>query len=315
MKVLVTGGAGFIGSHTVDGLVAAGHEVTVLDDLSSGSLDFLGDSLDHVRFVKGDAADAETLDAVMPGHDAVWHLAANPEVRTGATDPGAHYDKNVAMTWQVLEAMRRHGVKSIAFTSTSTVYGAATVMPTPEDYGPLYPISVYGGCKLACEGLIASFGGTFDINALLFRFANVVGPRSNHGVTYDFVHKLRKDPQHLEILGDGTQNKSYVHVADVVAGMIHAAEHAGAGVHAFNVGSLDGIPVTTIADTVADVMGLQPEYSFTGGAAQGGAGWKGDVKHMGLAVDRLRALGWEPKHGSQEAIRLTAEWLVAHPDA
>ncbi len=313
-KILVTGGAGFIGSHVVDGLVAAGAQVTVLDNLSSGKKAFLKGAMPHIVFVEGDASDAATLDDLMPGMDSVWHLAANPEVRTGETDPGAHFDLNVSMTWQVLEAMRRHGVKHMAFTSTSTVYGAASVMPTPEDYGPLLPISVYGGCKLACEGLIASFAGTFDIDALLFRFANVVGSRSNHGVTYDFVHKLRKDPMHLQILGDGTQHKSYVHVSDVVAGMLHAARHAEPGAQPFNVGSQDGIPVTTIADTVARVMGLKPEYSFTGGAAQGGAGWKGDVKHMGLAVDRLVALGWDPAYGSSAAIQATAEWLVANPD-
>ncbi len=310
MKALVTGGAGFIGSHLVDHLVAAGHDVTVLDNFSSGSREFLAESIDAITVVEGDCANPATLDDVLPGHEMVWHLAANPEVRTGVTDPQSHYDLNVGMTWTVLEAMRRHGIPRIAFTSTSTVYGSATVMPTPEDYGPLLPISVYGGAKLACEALIASHGGTFGLDALLFRFANVVGPRSNHGVTYDFVHKLRRDPEHLEILGDGTQNKSYVHVADTVRGMLHAAEHAGPGVHPLNVGSLDGIPVTAVADTVADVMGLKPAYSFTGGAAQGGAGWKGDVKHMGLSVDRLVAMGWNPEMGSADAVRATAQWLV-----
>ncbi len=313
--ILVTGGAGFIGSHTVDALVAGGATVRVLDDLSSGNEAFLEQVWDKITFIEGDARDADTLDHAMQGVDSVWHLAANPEVRTGATDPSAHYDLNVGMTWSVLEAMRRNDVKHMAFTSTSTVYGNAAVMPTPEDYGPLLPISVYGGAKLACEALIASYTGTFDIDALLFRFANVVGDRSNHGVTYDFVHKLRANPEELEILGDGTATKSYVHISDVVSGMLFAAEHAEAGCHPFNVGSLDGIPVTTIADTVADVMGLKPAYSFTGGAGVGGAGWKGDVKFMGLAVDKLQALGWKPQHGSQEAIRLTAQWLKDHPDA
>jgi UDP-glucose 4-epimerase len=314
-KILVTGGAGFIGSHVVDGLVAAGASVTVLDNLSSGSKAFLSHSIDQIRFIEGDVMDEPVLDAAMKGVDAVWHLAANPEVRTGETDPRAHYEQNVVMTWRVLQAMRRAKITRIAFTSTSTVYGSATVMPTPENYGPLLPISVYGGCKLACEGLISSFAGTFDFNAILFRFANVVGPRSNHGVTYDFVRKLRKDGNRMEILGDGTQNKSYVHVSDVVSGMLHAATVAGPGPQAFNVGSLDGIPVTAIAATVASVMGLKPTYSFTGGKAQGGAGWKGDVKHMGLSVDLLMETGWTPAYGSEAAIRATAEWLVANPDA
>lgn len=309
MKMLVTGGAGFIGSHLVDALVKAGHHVTVLDNLSSGSRDFLADSLDAIDLVVADARDGSVYDDLLPGTDMVWHLAANPEVRTGETDPGAHYDMNVAMTWTILEAMRKHNTPRLAFTSTSTVYGTATVMPTPESYGPLLPISIYGGAKLACEALIASFGGTFGMDAVLFRFANVVGPRSNHGVTFDFVHKLRANPEVLEILGDGTQTKSYVHVADTVAGMLHAAEHVGPGVHPINVGSLDGIPVTGVADAVAAAMGLEPAYEFTGGVA-GGAGWKGDVKHMGLAVDALTAMGWAPRMGSAEAVQKTAKWLV-----
>ncbi len=307
-RVVVTGGAGFIGSHAVDGLIAAGAAVVVLDDLSSGDLANLQGH--DITFIEGDVRDPKVLDEALDGADSVWHLAANPEVRTGETDPQAHYDLNVAATWAVLEGMRRCGVGHLAFTSTSTVYGRADVIPTPEDYGPLLPISVYGGAKLASEALIASYAGTFGIDALLFRFANVVGPRSNHGVTYDFVNKLRADPDRLEILGDGTQNKSYVHVEDTVSGMIHACSAAPSGVHPYNIGSLDSIAVTELADIVAQVMGLAPEKSFTGGAPDG-SGWRGDVKHMGLAVDRLTALGWRPKHTSAEAVRATAEWLVA----
>jgi UDP-glucose 4-epimerase len=311
-EVLVTGGAGFIGSHLVDRLAGDGHRVTVLDDLSSGDEAYLKHRMDSIDLVVADARDPGVLDELMPGQDMVWHLAANPEVRTGETDPQSHYDLNVALTWTVLEAARRNGIQRFGFTSTSTVYGTATVLPTPEDYGPLLPISVYGGAKLASEALIASFAGTYGMDALLFRFANVVGPRSNHGVTFDFVRKLRADPTRLEILGDGTQTKSYVHVADTVAGMVHAAAHAPPGAHPYNVGSLDGIPVTAIADIVSEAMDVTPVYSFTGGADVGGAGWKGDVKHMGLAVDRLRALGWEPAMGSADAVRTTAEWLVAN---
>lgn len=310
MKIVVTGGAGFIGSHTVDALVSAGHSVTVLDNLSSGDRSFLSDSEGKFTFIEGDASDPTTLDDAFADAESVWHFAANPEVRTGETDPGAHYDMNVAMTWRVLEAMRRNGVKNLVFTSTSTVYGNADVMPTPENYGPLLPISVYGGAKLACEALIASFAGTFDIDALLFRFANVVGPRSNHGVTFDFVHKLRANPEVLTILGDGTQNKSYVHVADTVAGMMFAFEHAPPGIHPYNVGSTDGITVTKLAEIVSSAMGLEPTFEYTGG--NGGAGWKGDVKFMGLSIEKLRALGWKPTMTSGEAIHDTALWLQSH---
>ena len=310
-KVLVTGGAGFIGSHAVDRLVAEGAKVTVVDDLSGGREEFLSQSRDAVRFVKADCGDPAVLDKLLPGTDSVWHLAANPDVRTGASDPGGHYRANVEVTYRLLEGMRRHDVGHLAFTSTSTVYGAATVLPTPEDYGPLLPISVYGACKLAGEALISAYGGTFGMDALLFRFANVVGPRSTHGVIVDFVRKLRADPSQLEILGDGRQTKSYVSVSDTVDAMVHAVRHAPKGVHPYNIGSLDAISVVQLADAVTDVMGIRPKYRFAGGTADG-AGWKGDVKVMGLALDSLARLGsgWRPRHSSEAAVRLTAESLV-----
>ncbi|MGB0652568.1 MAG: NAD-dependent epimerase/dehydratase family protein [Thermoplasmatota archaeon] len=311
-KILVTGGAGFIGSHAVDALAATGAQVTVLDDLSTGDEAFLADSRDSITFEQGDVGDTATLDRLLPGMDQVWHLAADPEVRKSGDDPRPHFRTNVEATLELLMAMQRHGVPRLLFTSTSTVYGEASVKPTPEDYGPLYPISVYGGCKLACEALVAAYCGSHGLDAAVMRFANVVGPRSNHGVTYDFVRKLRADPERLEILGDGSQAKSYVSVADTVAGMMHAAQHSPAGCHAYNVGSLDAIPVTVIADEVAAALDASPEFAFTGGGAHGGAGWKGDVKNMALAVDKLRALGpgWEPRQGSRDAIRATADWLT-----
>lgn len=310
-RVLVTGGAGFIGSHAVEVLVASGAKVTVLDDLSAGKREFLHEVEGKIDFVGGDAGDSKVLDRLLPGTHSVWHLAANPEVRTGETDPSGHYERNVAVTFRLLEAMRRHKVPHLVFTSTSTVYGRATVLPTPEEYGPLLPISIYGACKLACEALIAAYAGTFGLDAILFRFANVVGPRSTHGVTFDFVNKLRKDPKTLEILGDGRATKSYVSVADAVAGMMHAVQHAPAGAQAYNIGSLDAIPVTRIAELAAEALEVTPKFRFTGGTKDG-AGWVGDVKAMSLAVDRLRHLGpgWKPSHSSEQAIRLTAEALV-----
>lgn len=311
-RVLVTGGAGFIGSHVVDRLVAAGARVRVLDDFSSGQESALAQSRPHIHVVRGDCSDPAVLDRALAGADSVWHLAANPEVRTGATDPFGHFDRNVIVTFEVLEGMRRAGVRHLVFTSTSTVYGRAAVLPTPESYGPLLPISVYGGAKLACEALIASYAGTFGFDALLFRFANVVGPRSTHGVAFDFVRKLRANPAQLEILGDGRQTKSYCSVSDTVASMLHAVRHAPAGVHAYNVGSLDAIPVTRIADLVAQEMGLHPTYRFTGGTPDG-AGWAGDVKSMRLAIDALQALGpgWTPQHTSEQALRIAIRALLA----
>jgi UDP-glucose 4-epimerase len=310
-RILVTGGAGFIGSHSVEVLVAAGARVTVLDDFSAGRREFLSGVASKVTIVEGDAGDSAVLDRVLPGTDSVWHLAANPEVRTGETDPSGHYEKNVAVTFRLLEGMRRHDVRHLAFTSTSTVYGNAAVLPTPEDYGPLLPISVYGACKLAAEALIAAYAGTFGLDALLFRFANVVGPRSTHGVTFDFVGKLRRDPAHLDILGDGRQTKSYVSVEDTVAGMLHAVRHAPPGVHPYNIGSLDAIPVTRIAEIVSEVLGAKPKLRFAGGTKDG-AGWTGDVKAMALDVSALSALGpgWTPHHSSEAAIRMAAQDLA-----
>lgn len=309
-RIVVTGGAGFIGSHCVDRLAAEGAKVVVVDDFSSGKAEFLAGVKGKVEVVQGDCADPRLLAKVLPGADSVWHLAANPEVRTGATDPSGHFDKNVVVTFAVLEGMRTAGVKHLVFTSTSTVYGRADVLPTPEDYGPLYPISVYGAAKLACEALIASYTGTFGLDALLFRFANVVGPRSTHGVAFDFVGKLRKDPKTLEILGDGKATKSYCSVEDTVAGMVHAVKHAPPGVHAYNIGSADAIPVTAIADIVSGEMRLKPKYAFTGGTKDG-AGWAGDVKMMRLATDRLEKLGWKPKHTSEQAMRIAVRSLLA----
>ncbi len=308
-RVVVTGGAGFIGSHTVDALVAAGADVTVLDDLSTGSREFLAPSWDKIAFVEGDCGDAATLAKVLPGADSVWHLAADPDVRGSAAQAQSHFRTNVAATFQLVQAMARHDVGHLAFTSTSTVYGDASIRPTREDYGPLLPISLYGGSKLACEALIAGMAATHGFDALLFRFANVVGPRSNHGVTYDFVRKLRHDPSRLEILGDGSQTKSYVSVRDTVEAMLHAASHAPAGVHPFNIGSEDAIDVTGLAGVVAQAMGLEPELVYTGGAP-GGGGWVGDVKHMSLDIGKLRELGWLPQDSSAEALRATAQWLA-----
>jgi len=308
-NVLVTGGAGFIGSHAVDRLVALGAKVTVLDNLSAGREEFLSQSKGKFTFVKGDCGDASTLDKLLPGTDSVWHMAANPDVRSGAADPRPHFEQNVAVTYRLLEGMRRNGVKHMAFTSTSTVYGSATVLPTPEDYGPLLPISVYGGAKLACEALVSAYCATFAMDALLFRFANVVGPRSTHGVIVDFARKLKADPKKLEILGDGRQNKSYVSVADTVDAMVVATAKAPQGCHPYNIGSADAITVTRLAEIVADVLKVKPKFAYTGGTPDG-AGWKGDVKVMALDIGALGKLGWKPRHTSESAVRIAAQSLA-----
>lgn len=303
----MTGGAGFIGSHLVDALLARGDQVRIVDDLSAGTREWVAS---RAELIVGDILDRTVLDQVLPGIDRVYHLAANPDVRVGATDTRVHLRQNVDATAGLLEAMRDHAVSELSFTSTSTVYGETAVIPTPEDHGPLLPISFYGASKLACEALISAHVATWDLTARWFRFANVVGPRSTHGVTYDFFNKLRADPRHLEILGDGAQCKSYCHVDDTVAGMLQAETAPADPVGIYNIGSEDWVDVKDIADLIVEEMGLTGvEYTFTGGV-DGGRGWKGDVKVMRLAIEALKATGWEPRYDSKASIRATVRSLL-----
>ncbi|MEM0215296.1 MAG: NAD-dependent epimerase/dehydratase family protein [Archaeoglobaceae archaeon] len=297
--ILVTGGAGFIGSHLVDRLVEI-DRVVVLDNLSTGRREFVNDDAElHVVNLAED-----DLTNFLKGADEVWHLAANPDVRMGVDKPDDIYKNNVVATYRLLEAMRKANVRKIIFTSTSTVYGEAKQIPTPEEH-PTHPISIYGASKLACEALIESYCHTFDFQAYIYRFANVIGKRSTHGVIYDFIKKLRNNPAELEILGNGEQNKSYIYIEDCISAMFVGLKAKGK-VNIFNIGSEDQIKVRRIAEIVAEEMGLNPEFRFTGGDR----GWKGDVPIMLLSIDKLKALGWKPKLGSEEAVRKTVRDLL-----
>ena len=314
-RVLVTGGAGFIGSHLVDALMVRGFHVKVVDNLSSGNLKnvegWIGDS--RFELVQGDLKDLDVACGSVGDVDVVFHLAANPDVRLGEVDPSVHFRENLLVTFNVLEAMRRsERARRIVFASTSTVYGEPKVFPTPEDYGPLLPISVYGAAKLGCEALIASYCHTFDLQGIILRFANIVGSRSNHGVVIDFIRKLKENPAELEILGDGTQSKSYLHVKDLVDAFFVVLNRFGEGefVEIYNVGSLDQIDVVRVAEVVCEEMGLRDvAFRFTGGV-DGGRGWRGDVKMMLLSTDKLVNLGWRPKLNSEEAVRLSCRELL-----
>ena len=300
MKIVVTGGAGFIGSHVVDRLVAENHEIVVLDNLSLGNEQFLAPhfSNENFQFHKIDLLH-DDITGFFAGADEVWHLAANPEVRLGAENTRVHLEQNVIATYNVLEAMRLNGVRRMLFTSTSTVYGEADQLPTPEEYPP-EPISLYGASKLACEAFIASYCHTFGLQAWLFRFANVIGKRSTHGVIYDFINKLRNNPKELEILGDGTQTKSYIYVSDCIEAMHAGLQAAGKSrVHIFNIGTTDMTSVTRIAELVCEAMHASPEFKFTGGKR----GWIGDVPVMLLDASKLNTLGWEQEYTSEEAVK------------
>ena len=315
-KVVITGGAGFIGSHLVDRVMKEAEEVWVIDNLSGGSEEFLerwyGD--DRLHIARADVTKMESVLPYLKRADVVFHLAANPDVRSAAENTYAHVEQNILATYNVLEAMRFQDVTDIVFTSTSTVYGEATVLPTPEDYGPLKPISVYGASKLASEAIISSYVSTFGMSGVLYRFANVVGSRGTHGVIFDFIRKLRADPNTLEILGDGKQRKSYVHVSDCVEAMVLGYQRTEEPLGIYNIGTEQSTDVITIADIVTEVMGLGGvDYRTTGGV-DGGRGWKGDVKVMSLDVKAILDLGWEPRQTSDEAVRSTAQALLREID-
>ena len=301
MKILVTGGAGFIGSHLVDRLVETDN-VTIIDNLSSGKREFVNEK---ALLIKEDLLNSDKICKHFKNIDVVYHLAANPDVKIGAENTRIHLEQNIITTYNVLESMRKNNIKKIVFTSSSTVYGSAP-MPTPEDYGPLRPESLYGASKLACEALISSYCYTFGMQSWIFRFANIIGERSTHGVIYDFINKLKRNPEELEILGNGKQEKSYLYVKECIDAMIFAVKHSNENVNIFNIGSEDTISVTKIANIVSEKMNLKPEFKFTGGER----GWRGDVPKMFLSIDKIKELGWRPRYNSERAVEETTKHLV-----
>jgi UDP-glucose 4-epimerase len=286
-------------------LMERGTVVTVLDDLSNGSLGNLSLWLKHPHFsfINGDCLSKEDIKKAIGNCGIVFHMAANPDVRVGETDTRIHLEQNVIATHNLLEEMRKSETANvIGFASTSTVYGETTVIPTPEDYGPLKPISLYGASKLASEAFISAYCGTFDMKGAVYRLANIVGPRSRHGVIWDFIQKLVANPQELEILGDGTQTKAYLFIDDCIDAMLLGLEKAQEDFQVFNVGPEDQVNIRTIAKIVTDSMKLRDVKFRHHIAAEGGRGWKGDVKIMLLDILKLKKLGWEPKHSSFESV-------------
>jgi UDP-glucose 4-epimerase len=315
-RVLVTGGAGFIGNHLVDRLMVEGCRVTVIDCLSSGSVENVKPWLNNpaFRFMEDDLKSHGRWVDEFRDVDVVFHYAANPEVRVSVTEPRIHFEENLQTTFNVLEACRRFKVPCLVFASTSTVYGDAEVIPTPEDYQPLKPISVYGAVKLACETLIDTYARLYGLKALILRYANVVGPRMRHGVIMDFIRKLKADPERLEVLGDGSQRKSYIYVEDAVDATLKALDYvlrSGESMEVFNVGSEDWVSVREIADMAVEALGLKNvEYVYKP-ATGDGRGWIGDVKIMLLDVGRLKkAAGWSPRLGSKEAVWETLKTIA-----
>ncbi|MEM2454510.1 MAG: SDR family NAD(P)-dependent oxidoreductase [Candidatus Bathyarchaeia archaeon] len=311
MRVLVTGGAGFIGSHLVDNLVEMGYNVRVLDNFSSGRLENI---IEHVKrgcaeVISGDLKDPELVIKAVENAEVVFHFAANPEVRVSTTNPEIHFNENIVTTFNLLEAMRKSNVKEIVFASSSSVYGDPAELPVGES-APIRPASVYGASKAACENLIHAYSHLYGLRAVVLRYANVVGPRLRHGVVYDFIIKLLKDPNLLEILGDGGQVRSYVHVTDAVEATMIAWKRSASAFVVYNIGSGDWVSVNDVADVIAEVMGLKGIRRVYRPILHG-VGWLGDVKCIALSIDKIKALGWKPRMGSREALRETARSILS----
>lgn len=311
-KVLVTGGAGFIGSHLCEALVGLGHRVVAVDDLSLGRMENLKTLLGQASldFHHQDVRDRKGFHQLFSteGIDTVFHLAANSDISRSISEPRRDLDLNFDTTLSVLEAIQEFSVSTLVFASTSAVYGEADVA-LAESFGPLRPISFYGASKLCAEAYISAYAHLLDFKARVCRFPNVVGERSTHGVIRDFVIKLLRDPRSLEILGDGRQSKPYLYVSDLVQAILTVWRAPGAPVEVFNIGVEDTTSVRRIAEIVVEAMGLQNvEFRFTGGRG----GWPGDVPHFTYVLDRIHACGWRPRFSSDEAVAVAARRIVKH---
>ncbi len=309
MKAIVTGGAGFIGSHIVDRLLNDGYEVKVVDNFITGDETNIKHNFENDKFEleRLDLLEFDKLTESFKGYDIVFHIAANADIRGGLEDTRRDLEQNTIATYNVLEAMRLNDIKKIVFSSSAAVFGEADKFPTPEDH-PLIQTSFYGAAKLACEGLIEAFCEGFEFQSWIFRFVSLVGERHPHGVTFDFVNKLNADPTKLEIIGDGTQQKSFLYISDCIDGIMFALENANENINIFNLGTDDYIVIKNLAGIVVDEMSLTDvKYEFTGGKR----GWVGDAPMVYLSIDKIRKLGWEPKVTIEEGVRRTVRWLLA----
>lgn len=310
-KFVVTGAAGFIGSTLVDRLLAAGHEVTGVDNFSTGQRRFLEGAMAHPRFrlIEADMLDRTALNAAFAGGTVVVHLAANADVRFGTDHPGRDLEQNTIATYNVLEAMRANGIRRIAFSSTGSVYGEARVIPTPEDAPFPVQTSLYAASKLAGEGLIAAYCEGFGFQSWIFRFVSILGERYTHGHVFDFCKQLQGNPASLRVLGNGRQRKSYLHVQDCIDAILLAMDRAQDKVNLFNLGVDSYCEVNDSIGWICDALGLDPQLQYTGGER----GWIGDNPFIYLDTAKIRALGWVPAHTIQQGVQGTVAYLVANP--
>lgn len=310
-KIFVTGAAGFIGSHIVDRLLSMGHTVVGFDNLSTGQLRFLENASvsSNFSFIQGDLLDANLVATSMQGCQLVFHFAANADVRYGLDDPRRDLSQNTLATSNVLEAMRHNRIKRIIFSSTGSVYGEASVIPTPE-HAP-FPIqtSLYGASKVACEGLISSYCVGYNFEACIFRFVSILGERYSHGHIFDFYKQLTDHPDHLTILGDGTQKKSYLYIQDCIDAIFHVIDNAiptKYNIHIYNLGTNEYVQVTDSVDFICDRLKVTPMRNFTGGHQ----GWIGDNPFIFLDTSKIQNIGWRPKLSIKTGIEKTLEWLM-----
>ncbi|MHC1732036.1 MAG: NAD-dependent epimerase/dehydratase family protein [Bacteroidales bacterium] len=311
MKALVAGGAGFIGSHLIDALLKEGNDVVCIDNFFIGTRDNLQHLQDHERFsfYEQDLCHLDELSTIFAKEkfDYVFHLAANSDIQASAANPVVEYQNTYTTTFNLLECMRRHQVKKLFFASTSAVYGEKEGISLSEDTTQLEPISYYGAAKLGSEALISAFSYMNQFSTLVFRFPNVIGPRLTHGVIFDFIKKLKNNPTELQILGDGTQTKPYMHVSDLINGIMHFKDQPSENVVIYNIGVESQTNVTRIADIICNGMGLSNvKYNYTGGSR----GWKGDVPFFAYDLSKIHKAGWYASMTSDEAVtRTVAEVL------
>ena len=311
MRYFVTGGAGFIGSNMVDRLLSEPeNEVVAYDNFSTGRREFLEDALKNKRFtlVEGDTLDLDAMTKAMKGCEFVFHFAANADVRMGCEHPKKDLEQNTIATFNVLEAMRANGIKRIGFSSTGSVYGEAEVIPTPEDAPFPIQTSLYGASKLACEGLLAAYAEGFGYTAYIFRFVSILGERYTHGHVFDFCKKLKDDPNHLHILGDGHQKKSYLYVKDCMAAILTVVRNAKEKVNIYNLGTDEYVEVNDSVRFICGKLGVKPEFTYAGGER----GWIGDNPFIYLDTKKVRSLGWTPKATIEDGVVKTVEYLMAN---
>jgi len=305
-RFAVTGGAGFIGSHMVDALAARGARVTVVDDFSTGFQEFVSKH-ENVTLVRGDLLDPEVPKRAFEGHDFVFHFAANADVRDGLKHPRKDVEQNTLVTHNVLEACRAHGIKDFGFSSTGALYGDTAVLPTPEDAPFPIQTSLYGASKVACEGLITAYAFGYGFRVYIYRFVSMLGPRYTHGHVADFYRQLRAHPDHLDVLGDGNQQKSYLHVTDCISAMLTVVEKSKMpnDVHIYNLGHTEWISVKESVGVICKELGISPKLNFAGGDR----GWVGDAPKILLDTKRLRALGWTDTRSVADSVRDTLRFL------